>query len=650
MKISDDITSLPFIGKSYSEKLKKLEIQTIKNLLFHTPFRFEDYRLIKKFKELEIDETVTIEGTVNNATNTYTKNGRQMQIVTITDGEENLTLIWFNQPFIIKNFTIGENFKFSGKISWFSRKKAMISPNYEKSESSVHTSRIVPVYPETKGISSKWIRRRIDDIYKNNIQIKDNLTNKIKKEVDLIDLKNAIYKMHFPQNWEDIKIARKRLAFDELLYLAIENQKRINDWENNCFSEKIKISKNEINSFIKKLPFNLTQSQQNVINEIIDDIKNEKTMNRLLQGDVGSGKTAVAASFIFASFASGYQSAILAPTQILANQHYETLQNFFKDYNVKISLVTSQNKKDKIDKSDIFVGTHALLNKISLIENCMAVVIDEQHKFGVNQRALISNIKNKTGKVPHTLTMTATPIPRTIALALYSDLKISVLDELPKGRQKITTWVVPNEKRKKAYKWIDEQIEKEKVQIYIVCALIEESDKETTKSIRSAKTEFENIQKSFPQRKVGLLHGKLKNNEKDEVIKKFKDGEIDILVSTTVVEVGVDVKNANIIVIEDADRFGLSQLHQLRGRVGRGNKKAYCLLFSNSENEKSLERLEVLTKTHKGQDLAEMDLKHRGPGEIFGTQQHGAWKLKHATWEDIDLIKKAKQIAENIKN
>lgn len=646
MKISDDITILPFIGEQYSKKLTKLNIKTIKDLLLHTPFRFEDFRLIKNFKDLQIDETVTVEGFVNNAANTYTKNRRQMQIVTITDGSENLTLIWFNQPFIIKNFKIGEIFKFSGKVTWFSRKKAIINPNYEKSESSVHTSRIVPIYPETKGISSKWIRRRINDIYEKNIKIKDYLKEEIKKEMQIINLKEAIYKMHFPQNWDDITIARKRLAFDELLLLAIENQKRINDWENSSFSEKIEINNNWINKFIKNLPFNLTNSQKKVIDEILQDIKNEKAMNRLLQGDVGSGKTAVAASFVFASYKSGYQSAILAPTQILVNQHYETFQNFFEKYDVKISLITSQSKNKKIDNSDIYIGTHALLNQISLLENCMAVVIDEQHKFGVNQRSLLSNIKNKNNKIPHTLTMTATPIPRTIAMALYSDLKISTLNELPKGRQKITTWIVPNKKRAKAYKWIDEKIEKEKLQVYIVCPLIEEN----ATTIKSVKKEFEHIQKVFLKRKVGLLHGKLKNNEKESVVQQFKNNEIDILVSTTVVEVGVDVKNANIMIIEDADMFGLSQLHQLRGRIGRGDQKAYCMLFTNTENEKTLERLNALTKISNGQELAEMDLKHRGPGEIFGTQQHGAWKLKHATWEDIDLIKKAKEIAEKLKS
>jgi ATP-dependent DNA helicase RecG len=361
-------------------------------------------------------------------------------------------------------------------------------------------------------------------------------------------------------------------------------------------------------------------------------------MNRLLEGDVGSGKTVVAAAGIFASFLNGYQSLIMAPTQILANQHYQTLKKLFDKFNLRISLITSDSKKIELGRSDVFVGTHALIHSKIDFDKVAFVVIDEQHRFGVEQR---EHLIKKTG-TPHILTMTATPIPRTIALTTYGDLDLSVLTEMPKGRTKVTTWVVPETKRKGAYEWVNKQIIDGKCQMFVVCPLIEQSTVETMADIKNVTTEFEKLKSVFSKLKLGLLHGRLKPGEKEEVLKSFRDGKIDILVATPVVEVGIDIPNATIMVIEAAERFGLAQLHQLRGRVGRSDKKSYCLLFSNIKYSR---RLRAMEKTHSGFELAELDLEIRGPGEIFGTAQSGFPELKVASWNNYELIKEAKDVA-----
>jgi ATP-dependent DNA helicase RecG len=382
------------------------------------------------------------------------------------------------------------------------------------------------------------------------------------------------------------------------------------------------------------------------IEEIFQDLSQKTPMNRLLEGDVGSGKTVVAAAGAFAAFVNGYQSVIMAPTQILAEQHYKTISQLFEPFKARVDLITGHEKKESIGKTDIFIGTHALIQKSVKFENVAFIVIDEQHRFGVEQRKFLTEKAGKRKKTPHVLTMTATPIPRTIALTVYGDLALSVLNELPKGRQKITTWVVPPEKRDGAYDWIQKQITTEKIQAYVVCPLIEESETETMKEVKAAKGEFERLKKRFKKLRLGLLHGKQKAKEKTEILTQFKNGEIDILVSTPVVEVGIDVPNACIMMIEAADRFGLAQLHQLRGRVGRGEKKSYCLLFTDSETEKTTKRMEAMKTTHSGFELAELDLQMRGPGDIFGTKQHGVPDLKIATWSDSLLIKETRKVAE----
>ncbi len=424
------------------------------------------------------------------------------------------------------------------------------------------------------------------------------------KKYSLVNYKKAIYDLHFPENEVDFQNANRRLGFNELLSLTLQSIYRKDLWKENKALYKIKADNKNILKFISGLPFSLTNSQKKSIEEILTDIGKEIPMNRLLEGDVGSGKTVVAAVAAFATFLSGYQSVIMAPTQILANQHYETLCKLFEKYKIRVKLITSTTKNGDIGRADVYIGTHALIHRVIENESVALIVIDEQHRFGVEQRTLLVKKSGKGNKIPHVLTMTATPIPRTIALTVYGDLDLSILKEMPKGRVPVTTWIVPAEKRNASYKWIKEQIDKFHTQAFYICPLIEESEYETMKDVKAVVKEFESLKKIFKGYKVDLLHGKLKNDEKDLAINKFKSGKTDILVSTPIVEVGIDIKNATIMVIEAPERFGLAQLHQLRGRVGRGDKRSYCFLMCG---DKQNERLNILTKTNDGYRIAETD-------------------------------------------
>ena len=569
-----------------------------------------------------------------------------MQIGSVEDSSGKVTGLWFNQPYLIKTLYPGKLVSLSGKVGFFNRKLSLTSPDFEilpdEETQTLHTGRLVPVYPETAGLSSKWIRRTVLNAYN---QLPSDLEDFLPKDVltkfDLVNLKEAFGNVHFPKNLTEAEVGRKRLAFNELLNLQLKSEIRKLKWNKTKVVNKLTITNSSINRFIDSLPFTLTKSQEKAIDEILKDMGKNIPMNRLLEGDVGSGKTVVAAAGAFAAFLNGYQTVIMAPTQILAMQHYNTLKKFLAPFNLRISLVTSDVKKSDLGRNDIFVGTHSLLQKKIIFDKVALVVIDEQHRFGVEQRALLV----KKSKTPHVLTMTATPIPRTVALTTYGDLDLSVLKEMPKDRAKITTWVVPEEKRQGAYEWIKKQIKADNCQAFIVCPLIEDSESETLSDVKSVKSEFERLKKIFPSLSLGLLHGRLKAKEKDEVLNAFRTGKIDILVTTPVVEVGIDIPNATIMVIEAAERFGLAQLHQLRGRVGRGTKKSYCLLFSNIKYSK---RLKAMEKSHSGFELAEIDLKLRGPGEIFGTAQSGFPELKVATWNNYELIKDAKEAAEKI--
>ena len=619
------------------------------NYLNIIPNRYIDYSKVIKISELKEGETATIHASIVSLKNIPTRSGLTMQIGSVEDESGKISVVWFNQPYLVKALYPGKRVSLAGKVKLFSKKLSLTSPEYEMlhdDKDTVHTGKLVPIYPETKFESTKYIRRKVKKEFEAE-NLTDFLPVAITKKYKITNLKDAYKKIHFPKNQDEIIIGKKRLAFNELLLLQLQAlRKKLKLQANRSF--KLKIDNDSMNRFIAKLPFELTKSQMVAVKEILSDLQKSSPMNRLLEGDVGSGKTIVAAIAALATHENGYQTIFMAPTQILAQQHYQTLTQLFNKSvkPVKIALVTSTTVHRSLSTVDIFVGTHALLHKKLDFSKVALVVIDEQHRFGVDQRQKLIKLSNH----PHVLTMTATPIPRTIAQVAYGDLDISVLTDMPVGRQKVTPWVVPESKRKGAYQWIESQISNSnrKSQVFWICPLIEESSHETMKDVKNVTTEFQMLKRQMLNVKLGLLHGRMSAKEKNKVLDDFKKGKIDILVATPVVEVGIDIPNATIIVIEAAERFGLAQLHQLRGRVGRSDKKSYCLLFSNIKYSK---RLNAMTKMHSGFELAELDLKLRGPGEIFGTAQSGFPELKVASWNDSLLVKQTKELAlEIIKN
>ncbi len=651
MKLDSPVSTIKSVGPSYQKLLEKLSIEKVEDLINHIPFRYDDYSLISDTQRCQIGEVVTIRGQVVSLKNQRTRRGLSMQIGAFADEKGRMPLVFFNQPFLVKMLYPGQKITLSGKVQTFSGKKAFVSPSYEIAKESGlenKTAGIIPVYPETEGLTSTWIRGKVGLILKEEGVIEEFLPNEVLKKYKLESLLEAYKNVHFPKEIADAGKARHRLAFNELLMLHLRSVAKKLDWEKRESSYKLKVSKSIKKEFIESLPFKLTSSQEKAIEEVSSDLTQQIPMNRLLEGDVGSGKTVIAAFAAFNAFINGCQTVFMAPTQILASQHYETLNKLLSPYKIRISLITSSIKKIDLGRSDIFIGTHALIHSKVDFDKVALVVIDEQHRFGVEQRKHLVKRSVKKTVSPHVLTMTATPIPRTIALTMYGDLDLSILNEMPAGRQKVTTWVVSQEKRKSSYSWIEKEIKENNSQAFIICPLIEESQIETMQNVKAVKKEFEVLKKVFKSLKLGLLHGKLTPKEKDEVLGEFKKGNIDILVSTPVVEVGIDIPNATIMAIEASERFGLAQLHQLRGRVGRGIKKSYCLLFSET---KSSRRLTAMTKTNSGLELAELDLKLRGPGEILGTRQHGFDDLKAASWSDFDLIKSTKEVADEfVKN
>lgn len=652
MKLTDSVTALPMVGNQYLKRLENLGIYTIEDLLYHIPSRYEDYRNILDLLKTKEGDTGTVKGTIESVKNIYTRRGKNFQIAQVKNKDGKIQILWFNQPFLIKSLIEGEKYSFSGKVDNFSGKLTMISPDFENIEnlkSTVHTGKLVPIYHETYGVSSKWIRGKVNFTLKTfKKSLKDFIDKEDLQKLAVEDQLKAFIDIHTPKTESVIEPARKRLAFNEVLFHHLRSIYRKAEWSKLKESLKVDITENTEKEYLKLLPFNPTPSQSKAIKEVFTDLKKDVPMNRLLEGDVGSGKTAVAAAACFAAFINGYQSVIMAPTQILANQHYKTLQDIFSKVKIRISLVTGLGVKKDLGKSDIFVGTHALIHKKVSFDKVAVVVIDEQHRFGVEQRAHLINKSTKGKKVPNVLTMTATPIPRTVALTVYGDLDLSILEELPKGRMPITTWIVPPRKRTGAYGWIKGMINKDKVQAFVICPLIESSTVESMQQVKAAKDEFKDLEKEFKGFRMGLLHGKQKGTEKDEVLDKFRGGKTDILVATPVVEVGIDVPNATIMIIEGGERFGLAQLHQLRGRIGRGTKKSYCLVFTTHASGGSNERLKALTKSLNGFELSELDLKLRGPGELMGTRQHGFPELKIANWSDTGLIKKSRVFAEKV--
>lgn len=664
MELLTTVKEAGLVYRLKSAALLRLQIETLEDLLFHLPFRYEDYTNSVALREVKIGEVSVVKGTVVEIKNEYTKKRFVLQKAIITDGTSKLTCTWFNQSYITKIIHPGDKIGIVGKLEFFGKKPTFQVKDYEviTDTSGIHTTGFVPVYNETRGLSSKWLRNRIFEILSSNKEIvSDYLAKDEVAKLKYKSIYESLLSCHFPKNLEDARSARERLAFDELFLTHLAAIKRRDEWnkKNKGIPFEILNHKSSITKFIESLPFELTDGQKNALEEIKSDLEKDIPMNRLLEGDVGSGKTIVAAIAMYITHLNNNQSVIMAPTEILANQHYITLRQLFEPLDITVGLLTGSQKtkviSQKINKtqatdyglqsSDILIGTHALIQKNVSFENLGLVVIDEQQRFGVEQRALLRD----KGKNPHFLTMTATPIPRTILLAIYKDLDLSLLKELPTGRKKIKTWLVPPYKRNNAYKWIKDQITVSKFhdQAFIVCPFIEDS--ESMDTVKAAKSEFERLQKDdLKGLKLGLLHGKMKAKEKDEVLLNFKNKFLNVLVATPVVEVGIDIPNATIMVIEASDRFGLAQLHQLRGRVGRGDKQSYCLLFTESDAEIVQKRLKFMETSHSGFELAELDLKLRGGGNLFGTSQHGYSGFKIANFSDLALVEKAKKEAEEI--
>jgi ATP-dependent DNA helicase RecG len=637
--------------KLYAGRLERLGIRTVKDLIYHIPSRYEDYSIVSKIGDLQPGETVTIRGEVIDFRNNYLGKYKTIQKAKIQDDTGEIELSWFNQPFLSKAVVIGDTLSASGKVSQFGRKLQMQSPEYEAVRDDIkllHTGRLVPIYPETRGVSSKWLRRQIFqtlDEHKN--ELIEFMPKDILAKHHFPMLADALVTIHFPNTLDQAQKARQRLAFDELFLLQLQGFARRKQWREATSGNAFTLHDKEIASLISSLPFTLTHAQNKAIADIRADLSQAKPMNRLLQGDVGSGKTVVSAIAMYEAFLNKYQSVLMAPTEILAEQHYKTTVKLLEPFGVKVGLSTGSNKlqADKTKKGkhipyDILVGTHAVLSENITFDKLGLVVIDEQQRFGVKQRGVI----REKGHNPHLLTMTATPIPRTVALTAYGDLDLSYLNEMPKGRQVIKTWLVPPEKRDAAYAWIAEEIATHNTQTFIICPFIEESENMTT--VKAATKEFERLQKEvFTTTKLGLLHGKQKAKEKEAILSDFRDRKFTILVATPVVEVGIDIPNATIILIEAAERFGLAQLHQLRGRVGRGDKQSYCLLFTESPSEMTKKRLKAMESSHSGAELAELDLRIRGAGELYGTKQSGSLDLKIADFSDPLLIEQARNDA-----
>lgn len=650
MDINSPITVLRGVGESYKYLIGKLGIMTVEDLLYHFPFRYEDFSKVISISEAKEGETVTVNGVMEKIDNIYTRNGKRITKAKISDPTGFLDIYWFNQHYLKNYFKLGQDYTFSGKVGKFSNKLSLVSPEYERLDTAkLNTGRLAPIYPETTGITSKWLRNKINDVLsliETEKFLDDYLPENIIKKENLWDLKTSMKQIHFPDTLENAEKAKNRLAFDELFLelLNVETRKKQNQTNYKSLPFNAEKYTPKINEFIKKLPFKLTQSQDSSLKEIIADTARAHPMNRLLEGDVGTGKTIVAATTAYFTHLNGYKTLYLAPTEILAQQHYETFNKFLGPYNVKIGLKTSSNKITINNSNyDIVIGTHALLFGEDKFKKVGLVVIDEQHRFGVEQRAKL--LPDNDGIKPHLLSMTATPIPRTLALTLYGDLDISILKTHPNKEKKITTKIVPESTREKAFEWIKARNEP----TFIVCPLIEISESTGLENVKSAEYEFKKLKEGvFSNKTVGLLHGRMKSKDKEDVMRKFRSGEIQILVSTPVIEVGVDIPQATIMVIESAERYGLASLHQLRGRVGRGTKEGFCMLFMSNNSRSGYSRLRNLEIYDSGLELAEIDMKIRGQGDIYGVTQHGYKIFKIADLNDLGLIEKAKKASQEI--
>ena len=655
-ELNAPLTTIQGVGTKTAKTLRKLGLETLGDLLWHLPRRYDDYSQLETINRLWYGQEVTVIGTVEAADMREVRGGRmKLTEATISDGTGSLRVTWFNQPWILKKLKPGTAIVLSGKVDQYLGRLTMSNPEWEPLEQrQLHTNRIVPVYPLTAGVSGKWLRRVISSVVDRMApRVPDPLPASTRASAELIGLQRALRQAHFPDSWETLKAAQHRLAFDEMFMLQLGVSRQKQEWEQ-LQTEPLEVDQSWVETFLEGLPYDLTAAQGRALEDIRKDMAAATPMNRLLQGDVGSGKTVVAAVGIGIAFANGAQAALMAPTSILAEQHYRTLLDLLPSttgmQREQIRLLigaTPDSEKEQIRSQlqsgeiTLVVGTHALIEDPIQFQRLGYVIIDEQHRFGVEQRA---RLRDK-GDNPNLLVMTATPIPRSLALTVYGDLELTVLDEMPPGRQVVETRIMFPRERNRAYNFIRSQLE-EGFQAFIIFPLVEGSDKVQTKAAVDEHAEIQ--EQIFPAYNVGLLHGRLKQDEKDAVMEQFRSGDLHVLVSTSVVEVGVDIANASVMLVEGANHFGLAQLHQFRGRVGRGTAQSYCILIPDEPDDTQNERLQAMATTSDGFRLAELDLDHRGPGDFLGTRQSGFAELRMAQLTDIRLIEKARREAQRI--
>ena len=649
LDLNKDVKYVKTVGPSRVKLLNKLKIYTLKDLIEYYPRDYEDRSKPKNLYECTDGEEVLIEAMPTGRISEMHKGRMTISRLIVKDQTGTCYITWFNQGYLRDKFQPGRMYRFFGKISNKSGRLEMNSPVYDEIDQSKNTGKIIPIYPLTYELKQTTLRRIIENgLLEVKGQLPETLPEYILKENNLWDINNTIERIHFPVEFSDFNKARERLVFEELFTTQLALLKLKNNYEHE--TDGIQFSKDVyMSDVINILPFKLTKAQLRVLEEIDKDMESNKPMNRLLQGDVGSGKTVVAMIAAYKAVKSGYQATIMAPTAILASQHLESFQGILEELGIRtellISSVTKKKKAEILEKLqngeiDILIGTHAILEENVVFKNLGLVVTDEQHRFGVKQRGTIAS----KGQNPDVIAMSATPIPRTLALILYGDLDISIIDELPPNRKKIETYAVRKNMEERVNNFIRKQITEGR-QAYIVCPLVEEN--EDMEGLQSVIELAERYQKeTFSECKVAYLHGKMKPKEKDEIMERFKNGEIQILIATTVIEVGVNVPNASIMVVENAERFGLAQLHQLRGRVGRGEYQSYCILKYEGNSETIRQRMKVMCDTNDGFIISEKDLELRGSGDFFGTEQHGLPEFKIANlFEDIAVLKKVQKLA-----
>ena len=683
------IEKISGIGPVFQKRLNKLGIKTARDLLFHFPHRYEDFSNLVPIEKIKINETCTIQGKILEIKTIRTwKRKMFLTQAIIEDKTGAIKIVWFNQPYLVRVLKKDDNVFLSGKAVIGEDGVYLTNPAYEKTGPTydvgpIHTGRLVPVYPETERLSSRWLRHILKSLliyFKNKIP--ETLPEKIIKKEKLLAINKALWQIHFPDSKELAELAQERFSFEELFFIelfVLRERARLSKEKAVCLPLNLEL----IQKFVKSLPFHLTDAQKKSSWQILKDLERPRPMNRLLEGDVGSGKTVVATMAALNTVKNGYQVAFMAPTEILAKQHFQEVSKLLSDFKVNIGLLTGKQDQfrslklknevveisrqkllEKVLKGEIniLIGTHALIQDKVKFGKLGFVILDEQHRFGVEQRAKLLKPDVKTRgcrgltsgferPIPHLLSMTATPIPRTLALTIYGDLDLSLIDELPKGRKKIITKVVSPVKREKTYDFIREEVRKGR-QVFVICPRIEPKEvrpPQTWAEAKAVKEEYEKLSKNiFPDLRIGMLHGKMASKEKENIMKDFKNKKVQILVSTSVVEVGIDVPNATVMMIEGSERFGLAQLHQFRGRVGRAGFQSYCLLFTDSPAKKTHQRLKALITSEDGFALAEKDLKIRGPGDFSGTRQWGIPDLMMSSLSNVHLVEKTRQAAKEI--